>query len=581
MHWCRFFCGIMFVSMLTGSIYAGDFFDEPADVAPADTSKVAADKAANDVLPLSFWEIPATEFSADTPVIMRSPINDDTTASYIWWTFSFKYVHSTDLLIKHYESELRHLQNPEEKAAITRRIEIIKKGSVNLEPRVRLHASMHANTGKSSYNLSLPIIRNIAEKKRGIRLETIDEIRARNLTPGEVVHGVAIFPEVDSFADAFEIRVMGLGKRFRPSYDPGQLFFSNEQYGANLRKCMRFFYTRPGDETARERDNIYFDRRSQEWLWLWYMDLYPTAPVALQELTRTIEVSKGENKELKLTYAYVPYTVLNSTRTAQPFTVEAAGVFLSVKWNDMPLMIDMLDDQTTDFWKIKAMRKIREAHPNLLPKEGEPYHADGEVVPGAEKGLKGVAVFKWGLSSPALAMREMVKQVHARGFSPAKSDEENPLVKAYRALMKQESDDTKIWNRPELPSNEQVQALILKQAEEDVKTYGITIGETEKQQFGDLAAFTCLMNYLAKQKLDQLQAKENSIVPLHMIARWNGISDEVRVVRRYNIKLDEVGRSITDMNMISTELGTFTTPAGQNGTGTGTEAPPADIDNMW
>ena len=494
-------------------------------------------------MPLGFWEIPPTAFSADIPVAMRSPIPDDPVKVYYWWAFSFVYTPSTQLLLDHYASELERMTDRESREQIQKQMDIIKQRAGLDEPRVRMHVSMHTDTGKSSYNLSLPCIRDIAQAKLGVTLETVDEIRARQLKAGETVRGVAIFPEIDPFSDAFEIRVLGLGKRFRPRYDPGALYMPGTQYEAHLRKAMRFFYERPGDDTAREQDSIYFNRRSAEWIWMWYMDLYPTAPA------RFVTVQRSEG--LSFDYVWFPYALLNSTSTPQTIEMLEAGLSPRVAWHNLSITLDMTDRHDTDFWKIQAMRQIRAEMPGILPEEGTPYKAVGTVEPGTEKMLKGVAVMRWGVASPAELLKSLVKQMHARAFSPTEADRTDPLFKAYMAMRAPEEKDTRIWERPELPADAVVQDLILKQAADELAAAGISMTPADEKRYGALASFTLLMNHLARQNLDHLQDEKNAILPVRFVALWNGIADEVQVMRRYNIDLTQLKRDIVDPNIIT------------------------------
>jgi len=525
---------------------------------------------------LGFWDLGVSNFESEVPIVVKSPVPGNGADFYYVWPFRFRNSISLVRVLDHMRSMLaktgKDVSDEERRALIQRliakleeeieigpnrsrlqllysqlkkmktanndgelqdTIERVKSELEHAAGNVKMRVSLIANEGSTSHDISSELIRNLALPtliKGGIFREhwngrpnflTTMELATRSLAKDEIVLGVAIFPEIDPRADAFEIRVSGLGRRIVPSYYPGHLMKLGLPYDAKLRKVFRFFYTRPGDQRDRHLDDVYFSSRKSEWIWLWASEIYP-------RLSEEIVIERSQG--LKYLYRYIPYEVFNSTPDPQELRIIAAGLAPQVEWHGCELVVKMVEDATTqDFHQSQAVRKLRTQ--GVADLKDDQRHVSGVIEPG--RLAKGVAVVRWGVSDPRPVLAKVIDELRLSALTGVGLNRDDALVKKYLELWGPENDTTSILDRKPLPSNEVVRKLVIDQAAGELAGNGLEVSEADSRRYNALAPFAVLLNELARVELERLE--KESRIPMVFRARSKDVTETARIVKLTNV----------------------------------------------
>lgn len=506
---------------------------------------------------LGFWQISPSEFQAGEPFILQEPVPGKTTGFCYVWPFSFKCKTSLNNVLNHLKQQLAQVRNDSKKEEMLQRsIQKVENELKGEFPKLRFFISLYTETDKSYNDISSSLIRNMAERRLHKKLLTVSDIASADLTEGETVDGVAIFQDVDPEADKFEIRVMGLGKRIVPSYYPGHILKAGLPYKAKLRKALRFAYERPGDAATRAAAKVTLVSRTNEWVWLWANEIYPMRSQAFT-LERSIDGDDGETK-LVYNFKYFPYEIFNSTPDKRSISVKEAGISVKVKWQGMPLYVNIVEDaEKTDFRKSQALKKLKEMEPDYFA-EGNSRHVNGEIEPG--KKASGIALIRWGINNPQKSIASLIESIRIAGVGAAEKDE-SKLISRYRELLKSGSGKQNgVISDLSTVSDDDMANLVLSQAKEDLEAEGISIDKSEKTRYGEYAPFAVFINSLAEKELERM--KESGRMPVYFAAKIGQTTDSARFER-----LTDIGRPVEGAidTSISTDVAVDTAAPGAGG----------------
>jgi hypothetical protein len=491
-----------------------------------------------------FWEIGLSQFTADEPIAISPPAGGAKDDYYYAWPFSFRNRISLRRVHKVLTKRLENTRDRDEKALLERNIQYVEEGIEKTETQYDLFISLHTGTGERYHDLALPMIRNLAERELGREMYTTVELRNAELESGEMVHAVAIFPAIEQEADSFEIRLLGLGERLVPSYYPGYLRQAGGTYEPNLRKALRFFYERLGDDLNRQTDPIRLVDERDEWLWMWSSEVYP---LGLESFT--VERSQG----LKYHYRYFPYEVYNSTPDERTLDVRRVGLAPTVVWHGVEMVAEMTEDvESPDFWQNQAVLALRQQIPGVVP-DG-PRHVSGVVEPG--RVVRGLAVVRWGVRNVDALLEQVAVHLRAVAMVGSPSEKNDPLTQAYLSLAGSDVKET-AWERNPLPGDAEVRRVILEQAAKEVEADALKVTDSDRRRYGDAAPFAVLVNYLAEKELRRLSDLDRNAVVFSVAA--DGIEDRSRFVRLYTEAVlpedreIDVGVQLTEANQIYIE----------------------------
>ncbi len=563
MRWCL--SGLLLCAFLVTAAQAGekDVLDRKADQ-------------------LGFWDLGLSRFAADEPLVIKSPVAQEGAEYYYVWPFRFKYTVSLRRVVKLLEDQLEEEEDRSRRSSLQLILNTAKQDLEHGSRDIRLHISLHTDTGKVYHDLANPVIRNMAERHTGGRYYTTQELRTARIEEDEMVDAVAIFPQIDVNCDRFEVRVLGLGRRVQPTYYPGHLLKEGLRANAKLRRAIRYFYERLGDPLHREIDRIREIDNRGEWLWLWSTDIYP-----LESDSFIVKRSQG----LEYEYRFFPYEVFNSTAQDRRMEVLEAGLAPRVRWHGIALTLAMLEDvRNHDFWQKQAVSTLRQTHGHLFPGEGQ--HVNGEVPAG--KLRKGVTVVRWGVENAEDLLREVSAKLRVMGLTAGDGDADNPLVQAY-VEAGDLSGEAK-WRRQPLPSEEEVRSIILAQCRKEMEQRAIDLTEADERRYGELAPFALLLNALAD---DEIRRQQNiRRVPVYYTVSTADIVDSARFEKLYAAgrpteREKELVVEITDPEEIegAVGLGGTSGPSTTTGDGPGTsttqetpdepEESPEVIEELW
>ncbi|MHC4887685.1 MAG: hypothetical protein ACYTGH_21610, partial [Planctomycetota bacterium] len=420
---------------------------------------VGAGEKEKRVQDLGFWEIGVSDFDVETPLVISLPGSDK---FYTVLPFTLRNEVSLHRVLDHMKAMLA--KTPEEEQAlralyqrsierlslslkdgpvmtqlqvlerqlkqvksagsaeeaylkaVSRTLSFVQQEMALKATGVKLSARVITDTGKTYHDLSNTVVRDLATKllrrrkafpgllKKDSIFRTTLELAQAPSKRGEQLFGLAIFPQIDPLADSFEVRLSGLGRRIMPSYYPGHLLKLGPRPDAKLKKVLRLFYERPGDERDRPKDEIRFVSRRSEWLWLWANEFYPMQPESFT-LKRSVDQETG--KPLAYEYRYFSYELFNSTPDPKQVRVLKAGLAPKVRWHGVDLVVKMLEKTGEQPFRLRqAVRAIAKAEGDEFPAE-EVRVVNTTVAPG--KLAKGVAVVEWGVSNA----EELLKSVTA------------------------------------------------------------------------------------------------------------------------------------------------------------------------
>jgi len=346
-----------------------------------------------------------------------------------------------------------------------------------------------------------------------------------------VVHGVALFPEIEPEADGFEIRVIGLGRRLYPAFYPRHVTritrTAQGQYTKpqpHMRKALRYFYDRPGDAAHRQADPVLFRERRQDWLWLWHTNFYAQEPGTLV-LNRSVATGGG-TRELAYPFRYYSYEVLNTTPDPQEVKVTAAGLVPQVDWHEVSIVVPLMDRAAeTDHRKAQALRVLQRREPTLV-QDIEARHVQATVPPGRK--VRGLAFAHARIEAPEALLDEVVMQLHGLARRPEDPDEPGALLARYRRLYPAAENRKPVLERKTQPSDEVVSEFVLAQAAEDVAARDLEISKQDKIRYEGLAPFAILMSHLAGEAVDRLA--QDGEVPVRYEVELEGRADAAQFV---------------------------------------------------
>lgn len=514
-----------------------------AETAAADATEVlAAGKR--------YREIGLSNFQTLDLQVVPSPVPGNGADFYYVWPFTFKNRTSLDRVRTYFRRALEKTEDERQEALLRRNLERVEEQLKRDTQRLRLRVSLHTNTGETYYDLSNPVVRNLAEKRLEIQgYKTLLELSKTKLKPDETVHAMAVFPAIDPEADELEVRIQGFG-RVVPAYFPGYLLKRGAHYEPRLRKVRRFLYARPGDPLRRETDPIKLVAKRDEWLWLWSMEIYP-------ERAESFKVERTQG--LVYEFRYFPYQVYNSTPDPRKLEVLEAGLAPRVKWNGMHLNLTMTEDVgSPDFWQTQAVKTLQGLRPGVFPAEGE-RHVQTTIKPGRIE--EGVAIVRWGVENPAMLYEDLVNQL--RAFAPTYTDQqirervgaqeagpsgyvdEYRLVKAYRAALP-ETDQP--WHRQPLPSDEAIREMVLEVCRTELQGLGVSVSEADERRYGVLAPFAVRMNQLAAAQIAAQEAEGR--IPVYFAVRADGVVDTARFAHLFEGERPEEQEIDTEIDVM-------------------------------
>ncbi|MBN1257757.1 MAG: hypothetical protein JXA52_08645 [Planctomycetes bacterium] len=486
-----------------------------------------------------FWEIGVSNFTADEPIAIRSPLWEDNSYYYIW-PLTFKNTISLNRVLQEMQIRLKNAgDNPDQKELLTRCINRIKIDLDRKREPFRLYISLHTDTGKVYQDLSDSVIRDLAQRKLNYHYYTTRELATMDLEPDQIVRVVAIFPEIDPTSDAFEMRILGLGQRMVPSYFPGHLINLENKHEPRLRKSLRYFYKRPGDPLRRESDTIIFDSKKEEWLWMWTTDIYPQ-----QSGQVFVERSQGLSYEFR----YFPYEIFNSTPQEQHLKVMEVGLNPGIKWHGIPLSIPMIEEEGNDLVLHKqAVAVLREQEPDLFPQDSS-RNVDTILQPG--KKVAGVALVRWGVADAEGLLQTVISNLYLNGMATTDANADNPLGQGYVKLLEAERDAEDQY--PPLPSKEALTAMVLTQAEKELAEQGVEISIDDERRYEKLAPFAVLINTLALQEIETLE--EAGRIPVTFTIMLGEAEDSASITGRFDVPSPEEKDVMVEIKIIDPEF---------------------------
>ncbi len=152
---------------------------------------------------------------------------------------------------------------------------------------------------------------------------------------GETKWGVAIFPRLDPMANRFAVVVEGLGN----AYD----------YDQKLERVLAVYYSRPGDEFARQEDPILFQGKKWVHRWMWYSE------IECDEVRQfRIEGPTGERTHAYWSY---DYSVCNSTRVPLMLNMRSFNTVVTVEIMDHKFDVEFVDDGSSTIGKAEVLRR--------------------------------------------------------------------------------------------------------------------------------------------------------------------------------------------------------------------------------
>lgn len=327
---------------------------------------------------LPFWGIGLSNFHAEKPRPIAVPRAAHFIEYHWYWTFKFRVETNLDMLSQELDARLKddknRIEDTDEINTLQHYKDMIDQTLAGIN-RMRLYAAVHTDTGEILSDLSNRPIRNLVERKVGRKLYTLREISALELDKvprtkdpelgyGKWVYGVAIFPNLPRVTRQFEVRLLGMGKRFVPTYEPGQLFYpvetieTDDMLNPSLRRGIRYTYRRIGQSGAPQLDPIRPEGEKMDWVWMWAPQVFPGKPRPLTIERPTKDPETGQS--LKREYRYVPYRIWNNTNDPQPLVVKKSGLVYDIRWQGQPIRARMYDlGLPQDFWKTQVERGIR------------------------------------------------------------------------------------------------------------------------------------------------------------------------------------------------------------------------------
>ncbi|MFH0910141.1 MAG: hypothetical protein V1918_01335 [Planctomycetota bacterium] len=488
----------------------------------------AEDSFAKNPVLLGFWGINEADFSAEAPVPIADPAGEGGNDFYYAWPFTFTYNVNLVGLRRTLQENLDAAEKGTDLGQYLRGlIERIDADLASGAKPVDLCITLHADTGQKYYDLADPTTRDRAERSMKARFRTADEIAQENWEPGAVVHGVAIFPAIDPEADAFEIRVSGLGREIMPAYYPGQLMkFALGENGTypqptpRLRKALRYFYDRPGDATNRKQDKVRLHSHRSEWIWMWSTEIYPRQSQVFV-LNRILR-DGDEKRTLTYLYRYFRYEIFNSTADPQEIEVLAAGLAPVIDWHGIRLVAAM-EDPSGDFdhRKGQVLRSLRESDPDLVPDTGS-RHVKGTILPGRK--AAGLSIISLSLRDPQALLQEGIGQLRQLATNASEEeDRDNPLLRAYREIYPRAEESKPLLLQKAPPSDQALRTLILGQADQDLVEKGVEITDQDIVNYRDLVPFAVLIGALANERIEDLDAQ--GIMPVTFSVFQQGAKD--------------------------------------------------------
>jgi hypothetical protein len=519
---------------------------------------------------LGFWEISLSEFKPGEMFSIKVPSGIKKQTTYYIWPFSFKNTMSLERVQKHFEKQLKNADDNRMQELLERNIAKVKAALKAGERNLNMHIALYTDTGKKYWNLPNKTVKLLAQKRLGRKVYTTTELYKGTFANNEKIDCIAIFPDIDRAADAFEIRITGLGKRIVPSYYPGHILKAGLDYDARLRKALRLFYSRPGDKANRDFAKIKLEKRKSEWLWMWANEIYPMKPEAFS-LIRNVETDKGEI-ELKYNYRYFPYEIFNSTPDTQKIEVLKAGLAPNINWQGIRFRAVMQEDAVSaNFRKSQAIAQLKAQSPGLI--QGEKRHVNGEIKPGDK--APGVVIVRWGISNAKELFNYVVSTLMVDGVMPA-TEKDSELLKEYRTLIKKDETASK-WASAIPPKENKVEALVLKYAKMENEKNGVEITKTNKDRYAKLAPFAVMVNNLAAKEIE----KESSggRISVCFTTKYNDTIDSATFMKMTEIGRPQVRKIDTTISTDNVEIGTTNTGAFGGKTDTAEETKTGDDDD--
>ncbi len=467
-----------------------------------------------------YWDITFPEFQAEDPVAISVP--GATGALSYYWYWPFKFVATTNLhkTLVFLEENVDKIDDSREQEFVQKQIERLRE-QVNAIRMPRAFVAMDTDEGQILYDLSNTAVRNLVERKLGRQLLTVQELSKEPFETGRTYECVAIFPDFGIDVNRFTVRMIGLGNRLRPTYQPGELLYTESVARTSLRKELRYNYRRVGGSGEPYLRPITLEDKSSVWAWMWSTQIF-----AGRYRLVTVERASG----LKREYAYVPYKIWNNTGQERTIDVMKAGLNARIIWRGQPLTITMLDQNESDTWKssvidmmkqrqtsaqermfvtkyevvqaeqageetAKAIEEDIDRKTDIVP-ETTVRNVNATIAPG--KFVGGVMIVEWGVGDIQTVVKTVMDKLREKALVGIGGDSD--LYKQYEAIRKVDEKQPVHMRAPE-PSQQDVAALLNKLAAEDLKTKGIEITENDTRRYGDLASLGALLNALSAEAI--------------------------------------------------------------------------------
>ena len=552
----------------------------------AGESVITVPPSSDRAMPLPFWEIGLSNFKTEKPRLVVLPSKSGREIKYWSWRFRFRPITNLAAVKKYLQkmsetaSDIdiqgqgtsprafyqRHLERLESTEASLRdktfRLPVNFSGEPGGEP-LQLGANVfiviHADNGQIVPDTANPAVRNYIENKDKTRLYTTADIRASGLFDLEInpaskmVEAVAIFPRLDPNVRTFEIRVYGMGYRFNPRYQPGELLFFGDDRNpktdnlaniknASLRRAYRFSYRRTGVTGEDHIDNISLEQKRADWVWVWPSRIY-------MGKFRKLIVDRVSG--LKREYRYLPYRVWNNTTSPQDLRITQAGMNFYLNWRGHPIRLRMYDiGDADDFWKTQVERTVKasvtsgesrifaEANEHAgfqkgTDEETADLDAKGKIIPTGTRHVrkildpmeiaKGLIIIRWGPEEVTSVVNKIATDLYSQALV-GKSRKDDGLYAKYQELRPAVPENTPAWKRLPEPDKGRVIKMLVDLAREDLQARNIEVSDDQKRRYHKLAPIGALLTALASERA-QKRAAENSTVDVFFEVEWDRVVD--------------------------------------------------------
>lgn len=172
------------------------------------------------------------------------------------------------------------------------------------------------------------------------------------LGPGEMRHGVAIFPQPNPEFDRLTLVVDGLSNAYR--------------FSRKMKRVLKAEFARPGDEFYPDKETIEFLGKDWAWLWMWYEEI-STGPVEAFE----VESPSGAEAAPRRLWA-CQLTISNHSGEPQKIAIQKIGaVVRMVVLGVEDVEVKLADDGKSTIYKGQVMRKMAQ------PVQGQRFFSGG------------------------------------------------------------------------------------------------------------------------------------------------------------------------------------------------------------